>query len=382
MTPLHDGPDRLNRVLAFFIQDLREGGAERTTVRLLNGIVGLGLPADLVVIERKGGFFDELDSRVNVVELPQSRTLTSVVGLKHYIERRRPVALVSALAHTNVAAIVANEIARPKTRLVVVEHNQLSMNRLHKSGLVRTAYRLIPWAYRRADLVAAVSAGVRDDLSAETGIPTNRIAVLYNPVVTPALQELAAVPVDHPWLRDPGPPVVLGVGRFSEQKNFRLLLVAFAKVRRTRRLRLIILGEGKLRPELEALIRALNIGDDVDLPGFDPNPFRFMSRAAVYVLSSDWEGLPTALIEALACGASVVATDCLGGIDEILDGGRFGRIVPRRDADALATGIAATLDAPTGSRNARIAHTKRFGLESAVRRYLEAAGLSNDDSPP
>jgi glycosyltransferase involved in cell wall biosynthesis len=331
------------------------------------------IPTDLVVISRQGAFFDELDPRVNVVELPQSRTVASVRGLKHYIETRRPAALVSSLTHVNVAAILANIAARPRARLVVVEHNQHSRNRQLKRGLVSLSYRMVPYLYPKADVVAAVSEGVRDDLAAIAGLRSDRIAILHNPVVTDGLADAAAAEMDHPWLNAPGPPVVLGVGRFTRQKNFPLLIEAFAEARKLRPLRLIILGDGELRAELEAKVRALGIEEDVDLPGFDPNPFRFMRRAAVYVLSSDWEGLPTALIEALACGTPVVSTDCESGPQEILRGGKLSRIVPMGDAPALSRAILATLDAP-GDRQARIARANDFTLDRAVDRYLEAAG--------
>lgn len=361
-----------NGSLAFFIQDLREGGAERSLARLLNGIVARGVSTDLVVVSRKGRFHEELDTRVRVVELPQRRTVSAVLGLKRYIETSRPKALISAMSHTNVAAIVANELAGRRTRVVVVEHNQISMNRALKRGLVRAAYRLVPWVYPRADLVAAVSADVRDDLAAATGIPAERIAVLHNPVVTSALAGLAAADPQHAWLTGDGPPVVLGIGRLVRQKNFALLIRAFATVRARRPARLIILGEGELRAELEALVRELGIAGDVDMPGFDANPFRFMRRAGVYVLSSDWEGLPTALIEALAFGNPVVSTDCAGAGEILLDGS-IGAITPRGDADALAAAILDALDNPHGHAE-RIARASEFGLDRAVDRYLAAAG--------
>lgn len=361
-----------NRRLAFFIQDLREGGAERSVARLLNGIVARQIPTDLVVIERRGRFFDELDPRVNVVELPQRRTVSSILGIRRYIDTARPAALVSAMAHTNVAAIVANGLARRRTRIVVVEHNQLSMNRPLKRGLVGLSYRLVPKAYRRADLVAAVSEDVRSDLAAETGLPAPGIRVLHNPVVAPNLAALACVEVDHPWFDNPGgPPVLVGVGRFTRQKNFPLMLQAFAKVRTKTPVQLVILGEGDLRPDYEELIRELGIGEDVDLRGFDANPFRYLARAAAFVLSSDWEGLPTVLIEALACGTPVVTTDC-AGTAEILRGGKLGRIVARGDPDALANAIVETLSDP-GPRERRVARGNEFSIDRAVDAYLEAA---------
>lgn len=363
------------QVLTFFIQDLREGGAERNVARLLSGIVARGVPTDLIVIRKRGRFFAELDPRVNVVELPQHRTLTSILGLKRYIETRRPFALISSLTHTNVAAIIANMAARPSTRLIVVERNQFSLNRTLKHGLVRLSYGMVPWIYRRADLIGAVSSGVRDDIAEAVGLPASRIALLHNPVVTDRLASASAAPVEHPWLAAPGPPVILGVGRLSPQKNFALLLGAFAVVRRQRAARLVILGEGDLRGDLEALARSLGIAEDVALPGFDPNPFRYMARASVYVMSSDFEGLPTALIEAMACGCPVVATDCQGGPREILVDGRLGRIVPTNDAAALAAAILETLDAP-GDATARIGRAYDFSLDRAVDRYLAIAGWS------
>ena len=362
-----------DRALAFFIQDLREGGAERSVARLLNGIVARKIPTDLLVVRKRGAFFDELDPRVNVIELPQRRTITSVFGVKRYIEERRPAALISSMTHTNVAAILANLLARPRVRLVVVEHNQFSSNRTLKRGLVSVAYELVRWLYPRADVVAAVSEGVRDDLARVTDLPAGSIAVLHNPVVTNGLEAAASTAIGHPWLNQPGPPVVLGVGRFTQQKNFALLINAFAEVRRRRPARLIILGEGTLRSELEEKARTLGIADDVDLPGFDPNPFRYMRRAAVYVLSSDWEGLPTALIEAMACGTPVVSTDCESGPREILGDGQLNHVVPRGDVHALANAILTTLDVP-GDRAARIARAQDFSLDRAVDGYLAAAG--------
>jgi glycosyltransferase involved in cell wall biosynthesis len=281
--------------------------------------------------------------------------------------------MISSMTHTNVAAILANATARPQTRLVVVEHNQHSLNRRQKRGLVALSYNMVRWLYPRADLIAAVSEGVREDLARAAGLSLGGIDILHNPVVTDDLERRAAEAVDHPWFREGEPPVVLAVGRFTRQKNFPLLLEAFAEVRRKRVARLVILGEGDLRGELEAKVRDLGISAEVDLPGFDSNPFRFMRRAGVFVLSSDWEGLPTALIEAMACGTPVVATDCPSGPREILLGGRLGRIVPVGDAHALAGAIAATLTAPA-DRATLIARAREFSVAKAVDGYLAAAG--------
>jgi glycosyltransferase involved in cell wall biosynthesis len=364
-------------VVAFFIQDMRAGGAERNVARVVSGIAARGIEVDLVVVHRSGPFFDELDSRVNVVELPQARTMTSVLGLKRYIESRRPRALLSSLTHTNVAAILANLAARPRTTLVVIERNEISLNRQVKTGLVRVAYGLVPWLYPYADILAAVSGGVRDDLARTLRLSPKQIEVLYNPVVSNDIANRSLLPVSHPWLINGQEiPVILGVGRLEPQKNFPLLIRASSLILRRRPVRLIILGDGVLRAELEHLAQSLGIGEHVCFPGFDANPFRYMRRASVYVMSSSWEGLPTTLIEAMACGAPVVSTDCRSGPREILLDGKLGRLAPVDDAEALASAIVETLDSP-GDRHARVARAHAFSRESAVDRYLSVIGWSH-----
>jgi glycosyltransferase involved in cell wall biosynthesis len=204
--------------------------------------------------------------------------------------------------------------------------------------------RLIRWAYPRADAVVAVSQGVASDLVEVCGIAASHVHVLNNPVVTPETARMRSEPVDHPWLRDPTLPVVLAVGRLVPQKDFGTLLEAFALARRSRAARLVILGEGPLRAELEATVRRLDVAADVDLPGFCANPYAAMAAADVFVLSSAWEGSPGVLIEAMSCGTPVLSTDCPSGPRQILDGGRWGRLVPVGDAQAMANGLVDAVD--------------------------------------
>jgi glycosyltransferase involved in cell wall biosynthesis len=189
-----------------------------------------------------------------------------------------------------------------------------------------------------------VSGGAADDLATTSGIPRDQIEVIYNPVITPGLLEQAGRAVDHPWFAEGQQPVVLGVGRLTPQKDFPNLIRAFAEVRRRRAARLVILGEGPDRPALAALIAELGLEADADLAGFRENAAAYMARAAVFVLSSAWEGLPTVLIEALATGTPVISTDCKSGPREILQEGRLGALVPVRNPAALANAIDAVLD--------------------------------------
>jgi glycosyltransferase involved in cell wall biosynthesis len=201
-----------------------------------------------------------------------------------------------------------------------------------------------------------------------SGLPRERIAVVYNPVITPAMMAQAAQSPNHPWFAPGEPPVILGAGRLTRQKDFFTLLRAFAEVRRCRTARLMIVGEGEDRPALEALARDLGVADDVSLPGFQENAMAYMARSAVFVLSSAWEGLPTVLIEALAAGTRVISTDCPSGPREILQDGSLGTLVPVAAPAELASAILRALEQP-----AAIVPTEAltpFTREAAVDNYL------------
>ncbi|HYP53040.1 MAG TPA: glycosyltransferase, partial [Pyrinomonadaceae bacterium] len=173
-----------------------------------------------------------------------------------------------------------------------------------------------------------------------------------------------------------GARVLLAVGRLTEQTDFPMLLRAFRMLRDRRSdARLMIAGEGEGRARLEALIGELNLTDDVALPGFVTNPYALMSRAAAFVLSSRWEGLPTVLIEALACGCPVVATDCPSGPREILNGGDYGALVPVGDAAALCDAMSRVLEARPRAALLK-EHAARYSVERAAGRYLELLGLA------
>jgi glycosyltransferase involved in cell wall biosynthesis len=199
-----------------------------------------------------------------------------------------------------------------------------------------------------------------------------KIKVIYNPVITPELFAKAEEPLDHPWFRPGEPPVVLGVGRLTQAKDFPTLIRAFALVRKERPARLMILGEGEERPKLEALVRELGLEEDVALPGFVGNPYKYIARAGVFVLSSAWEGLPTTLVEALALGTPVVSTNCKSGPEEILEEGRWGRLVPVGNIEELAKAIGESLSMPRLLNGGAL---DRFRVDIVVDRYLEVMSI-------
>ena len=190
-----------------------------------------------------------------------------------------------------------------------------------------------------ADKIIAVSEGVLEDLSSISLRAARKGRVICNPVVDSEISQGAEEPISHPWIEEKNVPVVLGVGRLAPQKNFDLLLRAFARMKKERDARLIILGDGSQRGQLESRIEALGIGNHVDLLGFVANPYPFMSGASLFTLSSDYEGFGTVLVEALACGSPVVSTGCPSGPREVLEDGKWGRLVPVGDEEALAAAM-------------------------------------------
>jgi glycosyltransferase involved in cell wall biosynthesis len=334
--------------LAIFLHGLYGGGAERTMLNLAHGIAARGYATDLVLARAEGPYLADVPELVRLVDLKVSRALFSLPALVHYLRDERPEAMLSAVDYVNIIALWARHIAGVPQRVVINEQNTFSRRKQQLPKLYSWLMRrLLMGFYPWADGIVAVSKGVADDLAQATAIPRERIRVIHNPVVTPELRKKARDSLNHPWFQPRQPPVLLAVGRLTAQKDFPTLIQTFARVRQTRPTRLLILGEGEERFMLEALVRQLGLDQDVHLPGFVDNPYAYMARASVFVLSSKWEGLPTVLVEALYCGAPIVATDCPSGPREILADGQYGQLVPVGDVVALAKAIEATLAGQT-----------------------------------
>jgi len=304
--------------------------------------------------------------------------LRQLPALARYLREARPAALLSATTYANLVALWARAAAGSSARILVSERDDLGENL--RSGVARRAWRwryapaLIRRVYPRAEAVVAVSNGVADSLTAETGLPRDGIATVYNPVVTDDLAGRAAEPPDCAWFDEGAPPVIVNAGRLVRKKDHPTLLRAFARVRAQRPARLLILGEGRERGRLAALIEELGLADDVALAGWSANPARYMARAAAFALSSQREGFGNVLAEALACGCPVVSADCPSGPAEILDNGRFGRLTPPGDVDALAAALLETLAEPP-DRERLMTRGAEFTAERAVGRYLDLLSL-------
>lgn len=334
--------------LAIFLPHVGGGGAERAMVGVAASFAER-CDVDLVLAGSDGALLDEVPPSVRVVELGARRVASSLPGLVRYLGTSRPDAVLSALTHTNIVAIVARALARATPPLVVCEQSHLSTATAQaQRRRDRVLPRVLRVLYPRAEAIVAVSNGVADDLAEQIGVDRRRVTVIPNPIAVDALRARAAAPTMDPWLDEPDhPPVAVAVGRLTEQKDFPTLLDALAVCRRTVPLRLVILGEGEDRAMLTDQIERLGLSEAVKLPGFASNPYAHLGAADVFVLSSRWEGLPTVLLEALAVGTPVVSTDCPSGPSEILDNGAFGWLVPVGDANALATAILAALEGPS-----------------------------------
>ena len=361
--------------IAIYLYSLGGGGAERVIMNLIHNFVQLGLKIDLVLNTKAG-------SPYLSIMPPEARILELKVGYKKglpklisYLRQEQPQALLSSVHYNTEIAVLAKRLSRVSTKVVVREANHLSTKTLNsqdiKEHLAPLATKLIyPWA----DKIVAVSEGVAKDLAHITGLPLSRIKVIYNPTVTPELFNKSQEPLDHPWFKAGEPPVILGVGRLETQKDYPTLIRAFAKVQKIQSARLMILGSGQEQSRLNQLVNELGLEKDVAMPGFVKNPYNYMKQAAVLVLSSAWEGLPNVLIEAMALDTPVVATNCPSGPEEILAGGKYGKLVPVGDEDKMTEAILSVLSGnfqPVDSN-----WLQQFTQETAMENYLDVLGIS------
>lgn len=333
-----------------FMQSFAGGGAERVMVSLANEIAGGNAKVDLIVVDMRGPLASEVSGEVRIVHLARKSAIRSVPALARYIKRERPSVVMSTVDNINFSLVLSVILFRLKVRTVVRLANAPSSFGVGGKGVKARLFRRLRTRIlrinRRADMVVAVSKGVAQEFREISGVREGRICVIYNPVLALPLHELAERPVENQKLFHDRIPVIIAVGRLEPQKDFGTLIRAFALVLASRSAKLCILGEGSERGALERLARELGIESEIVMPGFDRNPFKYVSRSNVFVLSSLYEGLPNALIQALALKVPVVSTDCKHGPREILDNGKWGLLVKPGDAVEMASAIELQLDNP------------------------------------
>lgn len=364
-----------NLHIAIFLPSLAGGGAEKVFVNLANSFFEKGFEVDFVLGKSEGPFLSHLNKGIKLVNLNVKRMSFSLYGLSKYLRANHPDVLISGLAIANLIAILAKKITRVKTKVIVSLHSVESLSlRISSYGKRQLMRFLYPRVINFADDIVAVSEGVVLDFSKNLGVPSKKIKIINNPIVDSKLFQMAEEEITEPWFSNNGLPKILAVGRLTASKDFHTLISAFAMVRKNIPSQLIILGEGEDRPNLVKLITNLGLQDEVCLPGFVKNPYKFMKKSNVFVVSSKHESFGNVLVEAMACGCQVISTDCPFGPREILEKGKWGRLFPVGDFNALVSVLIDTL-----SSNVVLDVTARandFSFDRIMKQYFNLLDLN------
>lgn len=360
--------------IALFLPSLAGGGAERVFVKLAELFADQGLHVDLVLARCDGTWLQFVPKTVRLVDLRKTKPSLAIPSLIRYLRSTQPRAIMSAMTHANIALAIAHRLSGVNCRCVLSERADIAIA-LPKEKVGFDLWLTIilgRWVYPWADAIVAVSNGVGNSVVQVFKLPKCQVNVIYNPIDQERILVLGREAVQFPWCD--ALPVVVSVGRLHKPKCFDDLLHAFAVLRLSRPSHLVILGEGEERDSLVSLAANLGITEDLWMPGFAANPFAYMAKANLFVLSSHWEGLPNALIEALALGIPVVSTRCPSGPEEVLENGRYGRLVPVGDVSALASAMEKSLsgDHPQFDRMAAL---ERFRPDWVVSQYFQILNM-------
>lgn len=364
-----------NKHIAFVIGSMRTGGAERATLNLANRISAEGFQVDLVLLHRSGEFLSQVSEKINVIHLNRRKASQGIKVFTRYLKMMKPDYLLVVQNHIQLMALLSIRRASWKGKLILNEQSTFSKNLQGLKGFVQKVISRI--LFSRVDAFTAVSQGVKEDLEREIPSVKNRISVIPNPIVTTHLLSIKDNAVNHPFF-EKGNLVIVAAGRFAKSKNFELLIRAFSKLEQRGKVKLIILGDGERAHSLKQLVADLNLNDSVSFPGFVADPAVYFSKAELFVLSSDYEGLPGVILEALACGCKVVSTDCESGPREILANGKYGWLAPVGDEVSLTKTIQLALNTPVDAKKL-VERAMDFHEDKVVSQYLKLLNDLNDD---
>lgn len=359
--------------LAFILDNLQIGGVERNTIHICNYLAQAGHDITLLCLTGPGKLAESVSPKVKLEYLGCKRARWAFFKLIPWLRRYDFDAVISAKEYNNVLTIAASLLSFKKNRVVTTTRTHLIEERDNSKSktfafTLFLARFLYPFAWKRIAVSKGVAQSVRDALHS----PGLDVGVIYNPAADPAKFTIHP-PAPHPWFTDPDEtPILVTCGRLSLAKDYAFLLDSFAELRRTHEARLIIIGDGELRGELEAQIARLGLKDCVLLYGFAPNPEAFMAHARLFLLTSKWEGFGNVLVEALSVGCPIIAMDCPGGVAEILENGQWGHLVKERDPKVFASVIAAELqsEAPPRPKLHLQARAYDFTPEKIAKDYL------------
>lgn len=352
----------MSRHLAIFLPSLDGGGAEKVMLLLSDRFVARGIRCDVVVVRNEGALRDRVPVGVNLIALEKSKPIYAVPALVSYLRQARPGALLSTVFSANIAALLAGKLACTQ-RIVIREANHVSIDVKASSPLStwlnKFATRLL---YRRADAAIAVAQSVKKSLCEGNYIAQDRIHFIANPADLPTNAA-------SPKSKHKANKTIVACGRLEHQKDYPTMLRAFAQLLLHSEAHLHIFGEGSLRTELEGLAKQLGVQNNVTFAGFSLDVRSYMREADALVHTARFEGMSNVILEALAAGCPIVATDCPGGVAEALDNGRYGTLVPVGDATAIAQALEQVLNGTVTFPDKK-EYLKRFDPERVADEYL------------
>lgn len=366
-----------NTHIAVYIPSLGSGGGDKMALNLCRGLSKLKYNVDLIVLK------DDVlkNNLINSLELHNTRliyfdknTKKRIRDLVNYLKKEQPEVILSAKGG-DVETIKAKKIAKVATKVVLRHGTTFSQRDKYRPFFRRIISKIkLRWIFSRADLIIANSKGVANDVIKIGKIPAEKVKVLPNPTIVPEMFKLGEEKIEHEWFLNKDSYIILGAGGFRKSKDFPTLVKAFFLLQKEVSARLVILGQGRQKKKIEGLIEYFGIKDKVWLPGHEDNPYKFMAKSDLFVLTSLWEGCPNVLIEALAFGTPVVSTDCPSGPREILQNGIYGKLVPLRDPEKLKEAMKFTLKNPMPKHFLKQAVTS-YTLDESCKAYAMALGL-------
>jgi len=358
----------MTKTIAILIPDLTVGGVQRWALNLSEEFANQGYKVDLLVLKSAGLLTKYLSDKVSLVEIDSNRIRYSLFKIVKYLNTNKPDVFLSAQTDINILAIIAGIFSIRNPSIVVSQHSNFA-KKFSRTWAQRMMRSLAIALYPMADAIVVVSRGIERELQSNLFSGRGKIKHIYNPIVRNDVDYLASKQANIPWGNRSSYKLIVAAGRFSEEKNFNSLIKAFGIVTKLVDSRLLLLGDGAMREELENLVEAENLINFVSLPGNIDNPFPIFKEADLFVLSSDFEALPMVIGEALAVGTTVVSTDCQYGPREILADGKFGRLVSVDNISKLAEGIMKSLKTPFDS-NILKQRASEFSVKKSANEYI------------
>ncbi|QXW26042.1 glycosyltransferase [Acinetobacter johnsonii] len=354
--------------VCFIAPNLLGGGAERVISILAKKFAEQGYKVDLIVTEKVGPYFKDIPDSVNIIDFNCKKLILALPKLVNYLKNTAPDILFTSHIHVSTIAAFAKAIARVKTNVIIRQPTMLlpSQKRKSFSNLLRLKIFLLSLSF--VNKIILTSEYMKEEFLQYSLKSKDKIVVIHNPIDIDSIQAKSYEKISQDFFNDyENIPIIISVGRLNKVKDFSTLIKAFSIVNKNMPCRLIILGEGELRNEIISLAKDLKVLDLISMPGFVENPYKYMRNSKVFVSSSLWEGFPNGLVEAMSCGLDIVATNCEGGSAEILENGKWGKLVPIKDEFSMANAIIECLQSPSYFNV--LDRANHFSTNKIIRKY-------------